>query len=407
MRAALIAVFVLMAGCSSCEEPVADPSSEEEPSLLEHATEDGEQAEPDPEVEAGDRAPAAQRPTRPATARERAVRLESMPADERSRLRRRSELLASGRMMAHEGDGAGALAAFEAALRLAPRDVTVMCEAGNQARLLERYSVAETHLEPAVEHMAPPRTLAMCLYNLGRVRESQGRPYDAHAHYTRSLRLRPNSIVAGRLAALDIELDELERRQDEDDALPRGVSTSGLFDRHFPTLPALAIAAGCEHWGPPQDVPAVPAPNVEIREAALLSCEDAEMREFLDFLCVRSDAGWAFIHTVARSDMGDTFGRLESSETASIHFEDDGSMLVLVSGSVDEVEGEAEAYWACESEHPDDSDAAADCFEEASRNFGPRQRWRNATRWFTEQGEWVGGSIDDPEPYFERYEAEL
>jgi len=390
MRVSILIVCLLLSGCAGCEESVAEVPASGEATEQRAATDTVPEVDDEAARVAEAEHPA--RPERPRTSAARAARARAMPADERARLRERSEHLARGRQLGRAGDHEGALAAFQAALVVAPHDVTVQCEAGYQALQLERYIVAETHLQMAIERAASPRTLAMCRYNLGRVEEAQDRLQEAERHYQVSVELRPNRIVQARLDEVTGRLDDEERYEAEEEELEEeGVDMGRVAGRHFPTLGALASAAGCGGW-PAEDPPAVPSPSPALREVGLYDCEDRDVRSWLTLLCVRSDEGWFFVREVAQTDMGDSYGRLEASETAEIRY-DGPRVLVLVTGGYDEPEGEADVYWECEREHPDDDEAQQACFDDGTEGM-TAQHWSRGSSFVLDGDELV----EDPNP---------
>lgn len=111
-----------------------------------------------------------------------------------ARLARRQfgEALDEGRTASRAGDRARAALAFERALAMRPVDPQALCEAGwahFQAGDLERASARLTravHGLDAATGAGEPRTLAACLYNLGRVAEERGPRDEALAHRSRS-----------------------------------------------------------------------------------------------------------------------------------------------------------------------------------------------------------------------------
>ncbi len=131
----------------------------------------------------------------------------ALTAEERRQL---STAIREGRRAAHSGDFTAALASFERAVAVQPTSSRVRCEAAYVAYQAGDLDRAEAHVRIAVLGLprgdAVPESArvptATCLYNAGLVDEARGRLEDARASYARSIALRPNDTVEGRLAAL-------------------------------------------------------------------------------------------------------------------------------------------------------------------------------------------------------------
>jgi hypothetical protein len=107
-----------------------------------------------------------------------------------------------------------ALAAFQRALTIEPRNPRVLCESGLVAHEAGNDALAASEMDAALDILGaddgspsePLRVpIAQCLYNRGLVHEAQHQPDDARRRYTRSLALRPNATVQRHLDALPAE----------------------------------------------------------------------------------------------------------------------------------------------------------------------------------------------------------
>jgi Tetratricopeptide repeat len=112
--------------------------------------------------------------------------------------------LGRGRALARTDDWAGAVAAFDRALQVAPGDPTALSELGWAALHAGDLDRAEQASAAAVAAATGrPRLEAASRYNLGRVREARGDPAGAASAYRASLALRPSRTVARHLQALE------------------------------------------------------------------------------------------------------------------------------------------------------------------------------------------------------------
>ena len=108
------------------------------------------------------------------------------------------------------------IAAYQAALKIAPNHPSALAELGWAAFLSGDLAVAERSTQRAIDSTgASDRTRGAALYNLGRIHEERGDKVAAATAYTRSLRLRENSVVAKRLAALEGEGASAEEKECE------------------------------------------------------------------------------------------------------------------------------------------------------------------------------------------------
>jgi len=106
--------------------------------------------------------------------------------------------------------------AFEAALKIDPNHPSALAELGWAAFLSGDLGVAERFTRRAIDSTgASDRTRGAALYNLGRIHEELGDKVAAATAYTRSLRLRDNSVVAKRLATLEGEGAQAEEKECE------------------------------------------------------------------------------------------------------------------------------------------------------------------------------------------------
>ena len=181
----LLALAAGFSGACDCEEGATPAVMPAAPAT--------EPALPAPAAPAGDQA-------RPDGSRRRGV--SEIAAEDRAKLLAAVPHIREGQRLGRAGSYAAALAAFERALAEAPDDPGALCEAGWQAFRLERLDRARELLERGARLSRIPSRRAACLYNLGRVHEGRGEVAKARARYAESLRLRPNDVVAERLAGL-------------------------------------------------------------------------------------------------------------------------------------------------------------------------------------------------------------
>jgi hypothetical protein len=143
---------------------------------------------------------------------------------EQARARRLA--VAEGREAAHDGQYPEALAAFDRALAIEPRNPRLLCESGLVAHQAGQDALAARRIDGALALFGNdaflPSTLhvpvAMCLYNRGLVHEAAGELDEAEDAYERSLALRASPVVSARREALGLE---------DRDTDPVGEGTSG------------------------------------------------------------------------------------------------------------------------------------------------------------------------------------
>jgi tetratricopeptide (TPR) repeat protein len=134
----------------------------------------------------------------------------TLPAPSEEQLRELRDAVREGRRLAQADDFAGAIARFEAALRIAPLDGALLCELGfvRQRSGDVPGATRDTHkglerlFRRAPESDRERNTRGSCLYNAGRLAEDAGQADKARGFYTQSLAFRENGTVRGRLEAL-------------------------------------------------------------------------------------------------------------------------------------------------------------------------------------------------------------
>jgi tetratricopeptide (TPR) repeat protein len=110
--------------------------------------------------------------------------------------------LRQGWDLAHAGDHAAAVVAFQAALAQRPDDPRALTELSWEALQADDLALAIRSADRAIAVATDPRLQAQAYYNLGRAAEARSDAVVAIDDYQRSLALRPNRTVAQRLAAL-------------------------------------------------------------------------------------------------------------------------------------------------------------------------------------------------------------
>ncbi len=225
--------------------------------------------------------------------------------------------MAEGRDAFAKQDYAAAVVAFERALVATPEDPRALSELGWAALHDGDLALAERVLVRATEQGGEPRLVAASLYNLGRVREAQGRKSDAAALYERSLGLRDSRTVRARLgklalapakATLDVELL----------VGPFAELAQWCDDHVHPTTPA--ATPRCDLELPPRRGLVIEQPTFEstegIREARFVATTDDGDDGALvqHHLAVRTDAGWFVrVDLAAHGNAGPGSGRAELS----------------------------------------------------------------------------------------------
>lgn len=178
----------------------------------------------------------------------------------------------AGRKAVQQKRHADGVAAFTAALAIDPNDAATLAELGWAAYLAGDLASAQRHTERAIAGDASDRTRGAALYNLGRILEDRGERDGAAAAYRRSLQLRPNDVVQGRLAALtgagadasghdcDIALRPGRPAMDVCAALVAGMPADEVFSSHRcdeqETAPGEVVvdAAGTPAGGEPSTI---------------------------------------------------------------------------------------------------------------------------------------------------------
>lgn len=152
--------------------------------------------------------------------------------DDATRTRLRTAIR-DGRRAARDGRFADAVAAFESAVEIDPASARVRCEAAFVAFQNGELARADAHVRIALAATPPSDRVddelrvptAMCLYNAGLIHEARDRLPEAREAFRRSLALRPNETVRGRLADVERRMDPMD--VDEDDgALSFPLATS-------------------------------------------------------------------------------------------------------------------------------------------------------------------------------------
>lgn len=304
-------------------------------------------------------------PTSPAG---RAAAFQRALPEARDRAARRATLLSDGREHGRAGRHAEALRSFEDGLReVEGPDAALHCEAGYQAIQLGQWPLARRHLIAGLGVAVQPRRRAACFYNLALVEEAVDDRAAAIDALEKSLALRPNATVERKLrslqaqAAEDDEGAEAEDAEAEDDEATEVHATldEHCADRCFP-VEGVELPERPEGWP----------------ELAFLTREDPEMRSMeTTWLAAKDGDGWRDVSEVAMADMRDLYGAVEPVERIARARFDEGALRVMVVGENDEPDGEAEAYFECEAEHPGDQGAIDECFGEAVASQPPPEAW--------------------------------
>ncbi|HEV7558715.1 MAG TPA: tetratricopeptide repeat protein [Kofleriaceae bacterium] len=111
--------------------------------------------------------------------------------------------LKSGRAAQQTKNWSAAIAAFTAALKVAPDDATLLGELGWTQYQAKDLPAAEASTRKALAGVSTPSIRGATLYNLGLIEEAKHDSQSAIAAYRESLQVRPNGIVRRALAKLD------------------------------------------------------------------------------------------------------------------------------------------------------------------------------------------------------------
>ncbi len=236
--------------------------------------------------------------------------------------------LNAGRKAVKAGDFDAAFAAFADARELRPHDASVLGESGFAALKAGKLDEARRWTEAAIGRAHKPRRLGALFYNLGLIAEAGGDPAAAKQHYERSLSLRPNGTVRGKLAALtEVAAPSgaqdlgayCEKRAAEEECMSEAESEamaeeSGGLEEYW---------CGCaitEHIkAEPHDGP--------ILEAAILLIgveEKPYMIESRSVLAIKTrEGGWQEVHAVLNSWMKEFIdSETDDGQIASVEFRD-------------------------------------------------------------------------------------
>lgn len=110
--------------------------------------------------------------------------------------------LNEGRKAVKAKNYAEGIVALQEAKKLSPMNGKILGELGWAHFLNGELEAAERELNAALKHVDNPKTKGAVLYNLGRVEEKRGEKELAMDLYRQSVAVRPNDVVAGRLASL-------------------------------------------------------------------------------------------------------------------------------------------------------------------------------------------------------------
>lgn len=215
--------------------------------------------------------------------------------------------LRAGRAAFEAKDFAAAVTSFEQALARAPDDARALSELGWAALHADDLPMAERVLLRAIEVDADDRLRAASLYNLGRVREAQGRGLDAVPLYERSLGLRDSRTVRARLgrvratpAKVRLDIDRLDGPHPtiDDWCTARPAGPARACDAAFAGRPGLVL-----------EQPALPA-GADLLEARFVTTQEPEGEFIHHHLAIRVASGW-----FVRPDVG-----LHGDGIGNVHF---------------------------------------------------------------------------------------
>ena len=236
--------------------------------------------------------------------------------------------LNAGRKAVKAGDFEAAFAAFADARELRPHDASVLGESGFAALKAGKLAEAKRWTEAAIDRAHKPGRLGALYYNLGLIAEAGGDPRAAKQHYARSLSLRPNATVEGKLAALGEvaaprgaqELDAYcEQRAAEQECMSEAESEamaeeSGGLEEYWCGCSIIKHIKAEPHDGP-------------ILEAAIVLIgveEKPYMIETRSVLAIKTtDGGWQEAHAVLNSWMREFVdSETDEGKIASVEFRD-------------------------------------------------------------------------------------
>jgi tetratricopeptide (TPR) repeat protein len=194
MSCSLSALLIL----SACGQK---PSTEKKPEVVNPTPEtkpEGKQTPPEKTETKEDKTA-----KKPATPKKKAAPKEDkkLTSNERQQYQK---FLNEGRTKHREKDFPAAIAAFDKALGLFPDDPRALSEKGWAEFAAKDLTAAASDTNNAIGRTTNKDLLGSSYYNLGRIREEQGKTNEAIEAYQESLRVRPgNKIVAARLTSLN------------------------------------------------------------------------------------------------------------------------------------------------------------------------------------------------------------
>lgn len=175
-----------------------------------------------------------------------------------------AEHLDAGRKAVKAKDYATGIAELEKAAAINPTHAKTLGELGWAHFNAGELAKAKTRLEQGLHHADNDKTRGAILYNLGRVAEAQDDAVLAASLYARSVELRPNDVVAARLAGL-------ERPET---AAPAGQAHPQCgWQKHGP-VPRHLCHAYLQSLPPEPDSEPFDAPACEYERTRLLGPED-------------------------------------------------------------------------------------------------------------------------------------
>jgi tetratricopeptide (TPR) repeat protein len=265
----LLAVCIGTLACSSAEAPAS--GNDKSPTAA--ATPEAKSPTATPAVEPNGKAPTPEPAADDPKAQKRAEARGKISASDDELRQRRAQMLTTlneGRALVKAGELEAGIAKYQELLAIDPQYGPALGELGWAEFQAEKLDVANAHTLRALSVATDDNQRGMLFYNLGRIAEARQQIDVARAHYQVSLSVRPNDIVAARLAGLPPT--EAPTAPTMTTALGLGVLATGL-----PDIGAVCELVGRESMCAGSSCELVASPDPEQRWGAIEVHDDWAM----------------------------------------------------------------------------------------------------------------------------------